>query len=189
MGEPVDWLCDDAEGFADLFSAYYTDSDSECAWVADIGDRTVGYLLGSARPVDPASMWRHALPALTRASAWTSLRAASFYGRMGLDLTLGRSGQPPVDAAAYPAHLHLNLLPHARGKGVGAMMMRAFEGYVMQLGIPGVHLQAFEEHTSAHAFFSSFGFEHHGEAVGAAGFRNRDGTPLTVRTMVKSLVR
>jgi GNAT superfamily N-acetyltransferase len=41
---------------------------------------------------------------------------------------------------AYPAHLHINLAPQARNRGVGRRLLCAFEGDVRAAGLPGLHL-------------------------------------------------
>jgi GNAT superfamily N-acetyltransferase len=41
---------------------------------------------------------------------------------------------------AYPAHLHINLAPAARNRGVGSRLIGAFEHDVRAAGLPGLHL-------------------------------------------------
>lgn len=40
----------------------------------------------------------------------------------------------------YPAHLHINCHADARGKGVGANLLSAFEDHCLKLGVSGLHL-------------------------------------------------
>ena len=40
----------------------------------------------------------------------------------------------------YPAHLHINLAPQARGQGVGSRLIEAFCADAVSAGCPGVHL-------------------------------------------------
>lgn len=40
----------------------------------------------------------------------------------------------------YPAHLHINLAPAARSKGVGSRLIEAFVSDAQAAGLPGVHL-------------------------------------------------
>lgn len=40
----------------------------------------------------------------------------------------------------FPAHLHINCHPDARGKGVGAKLLTLFEDYCRSQKLPGVHL-------------------------------------------------
>jgi hypothetical protein len=40
----------------------------------------------------------------------------------------------------HPAHVHIDLLPHARGKGHGRALMRLQLGQLARRGAVGVHL-------------------------------------------------
>ena len=40
----------------------------------------------------------------------------------------------------YPAHLHINLAPETRNRGVGSRLIGAFEHDVRAAGLPGLHL-------------------------------------------------
>lgn len=42
--------------------------------------------------------------------------------------------------AAYPAHLHINIAPHHRGRGLGAELVMAFRRIVTEAGLPGLHV-------------------------------------------------
>lgn len=41
---------------------------------------------------------------------------------------------------AFPAHLHINLAPEARNRGVGSTLIEAFIADARDAGLPGVHL-------------------------------------------------
>lgn len=42
--------------------------------------------------------------------------------------------------AQFPAHLHINFAPEARGLGLGSLLLREFERRLVEDSIPGVHL-------------------------------------------------
>lgn len=42
--------------------------------------------------------------------------------------------------AAYPAHLHINLAPAYRRRGIGADLIAAFAEQVRDAGVPGLHI-------------------------------------------------
>jgi GrpB-like predicted nucleotidyltransferase (UPF0157 family)/GNAT superfamily N-acetyltransferase len=42
--------------------------------------------------------------------------------------------------AAYPAHLHINLAPVSRGKGIGGALIAAFADAARRAGAPGLHI-------------------------------------------------
>jgi len=60
--------------------------------------------------------------------------------------------------AAYPAHLHIDLLPEWQGKGYGRGLMEAFLAGVHAAGAPRVHLGMVPTNTAARAFYHRLGF-------------------------------
>lgn len=193
MGEPAGWMWRDEPSFADAFSGYYTDVEPESATVAVIDDRVVGYLLGcrdSDRATDPAmAVARHVV---RRGIAFRPGTAPMIW-RSALDVAtdLGRRRVRPGDYAyrdgAYPAHLHINLLPEARGTGVGGRLVRGWLDRLRADGVPGCHLQTMAENTRAVAFFEAMGFERQGRPVLAPGERTRAGERTHILRMAQAL--
>jgi GNAT superfamily N-acetyltransferase len=64
--------------------------------------------------------------------------------------------------AEYPAHLHIDLLPHVQGKGVGRMLIDRLLQELRSRGVPGVHLGADARNKRAIAFYEHLGFVHLG---------------------------
>lgn len=193
MGEPVDWLWRDEESFADMFCGYYTDREPDSALVAEVDGEVQGYLLGcrdSTKAWNPAVVAaRHALrrglafrPG-TAGMLWRS--AADVAG----DVARGRVRPRDYDFAdpAYPAHLHINLLPAVRGTGAGAALVRTWLDELRAAGVPGCHLQTMAENTNAIAFFEAMGFTRHGKVVPAPGERTRTGERTHIQTLVQRL--
>jgi ribosomal protein S18 acetylase RimI-like enzyme len=58
----------------------------------------------------------------------------------------------------YPAHLHIDLLAVAQGKGWGRKMMATFLGKLRELNIPGVELGVGKRNTKAVGFYEATGF-------------------------------
>jgi len=65
---------------------------------------------------------------------------------------------PHLDGGAYPAHLHLNLLPQARGQGLGGRLLDSYLGVLRLGGIRGVQLSTTLENRSALALYQKRGF-------------------------------
>jgi ribosomal protein S18 acetylase RimI-like enzyme len=193
MGEPVEWQWRDRESFADMFSGYYTDREPESASVVTLDGVVSGYLLGcvdSAKAWNPASIaGRHILRrgiAFRRGTAGVVWRTI----RDGLgDLALRRAAVDDLEFSdpLYPAHLHIDLLPEARGIGAGSQLMRSWLDRLRASGVPGCHLQTMAENTSAIAFFTTCGFQLAGPAPRIPGLRSRSGGRLHSQAMVQSL--
>ena len=113
---------------------------------------------------------------------------ASFLWRSILDTLRDRSVPDEyLEGSSWPAHLHINLLPVARGRGAGAALMSAWIGRLRERGCSGVHLGTFFENHNAIAFFGSRGFRRHGGPIRVPGFRTRDRARMHLQWMVRSL--
>jgi ribosomal protein S18 acetylase RimI-like enzyme len=59
---------------------------------------------------------------------------------------------------AYPAHLHIDLLPPFQGAGHGRAMMETFYAAAAQAGASGVHVTVTTANTRALGFYHRLGF-------------------------------
>jgi len=184
MGDPVAAQFGDRDTFAHLFCDWYLLNRPDTCWVVDDADGGVaGYIIASPDRPDEG---RHQREVLTRhlLGRRVILRrdTAGFFARAVADLARDRRALgSPVDHARYPAELHVNLMPAARGRGLGGELMRHLLDRLAHLGVPGVHLGTFGENEGAIAFFESQGFQPVGDPVPNPGFRLQDGSRATVR--------
>jgi ribosomal protein S18 acetylase RimI-like enzyme len=189
MGDPVDWLWRDRESFADLFTGYYTDREPESLFVAESEGDVVGYLTGC---VDSSRVLGRDMRELLRIIGRGALfrpGLAGFFWRSIFDVVRGGSiSEDVLTDARWPAHLHIDLLPKARGRGVGRRLIDRWLVRLRELGSRGVHLGTFAENRNAIRFFEACGFERHGEPAAVPGFRTREGERMHSQWMVQSLV-
>ncbi|MFT5203707.1 MAG: ribosomal protein S18 acetylase RimI-like enzyme [Candidatus Aldehydirespiratoraceae bacterium] len=66
---------------------------------------------------------------------------------------------PAETVAAYPAHLHIDLLPRLQGGGFGRQLMDALFASCRAAGSPAIHLGCSPANTNAIAFYQHLGFE------------------------------
>jgi ribosomal protein S18 acetylase RimI-like enzyme len=191
MGEPVDWLWRDTESFADLFTSYYTDAEPKSALVAELDGVVAGYLLGC---VDSRTVWspatifgRHFLRRGIGFRPGTAGVVWRSFGDLVVDGLHRRLPAVSVYDERWPAHLHIDLLPAIRGRGVGATLIRRWLERLRGLRIPGCHLETLAENHRAIAFFESMGFARRGNPTSAPGLRSPTGARHTVQLMVQSL--
>lgn len=59
----------------------------------------------------------------------------------------------------YPAQGHIDLLPCARGKGIGKASMSFLMNRLYQAGAPGIHLHVSPRNSNAQQFYLAIGFE------------------------------
>ena len=84
-------------------------------------------------------------------------------GATAADTTLNRRLHEPVTtdvglATAYPAHLHIDLLPHPQGAGWGRRLMARLLEQLAVAGVGGVHLGVDAGNAGASAFYERSGF-------------------------------
>jgi RimJ/RimL family protein N-acetyltransferase len=188
MGEPIDWLWRDRESFADLITRYYTDREPESSFVVARGGDVLGYLTGCVdserkRGVAVAEVRRQLLRGgLLRPGFGAFLARAAFDALRDR----GVRGDALFDAR-WPAHLHIDLLPEARERGLGRRLMELWFARLRSLGVPGVHLGTFAENTRAIRFFEACGLVRQGAAAPAPGFRLREGGRMHVQWMARTL--
>jgi len=68
-------------------------------------------------------------------------------------------GALPDGLHDYPSHLHVNLLPWARGGGHGARLLGDFVDGLTRAGSAGVHLRVDPANTAARRFYLRLGFQ------------------------------
>ncbi|TXK19913.1 GNAT family N-acetyltransferase [Homoserinibacter sp. GY 40078] len=151
------WSTDDL--LPDLFLEPYVTYAPEWAWVVDEGDGPVGYVVavpGTRRFVD---WWRR------RWTPWFAERypvpSEPFSEEERLVL---RGYEPEVllvpEVDDYPAHLHIDLLPSAQGRGLGrALIENLLITSLAKAGVPGVHLTMDPTNLAARSFYEAVGFD------------------------------
>lgn len=65
---------------------------------------------------------------------------------------------PESVVAAFPAHLHIDFLPRARGGGHGRALIEWLCAELVGRGVPGVHLGVGSDNANAIAFYEHLGF-------------------------------
>lgn len=153
MGNDATGMFGDDRAIADVYALPYLHGPGCFAWVWDDGGGAVGYVVGTddTRAFQDwfvAEWWpsRPARAVQTEADRWL-LPAAVDPERMLTDL---------VDE--YPAHLHIDLLPEAQGRGAGRALIDAAVDGLRGRGVPGVHLVAAKANAGAQAFYPRVGF-------------------------------
>jgi len=130
----------------------------ETVSVAEDDEGVAGYILG---PADT-----RAFEAQMEAQWWPPLRArysdpvsapASPDERM-CHLIHHPARLPDSIVAAYPAHLHINLLPRLRGRGIGQALVDRWRNAVAARGAMGARLVVGTRNARAVHFYRAYGF-------------------------------
>ena len=81
--------------------------------------------------------------------------------------TMRRDALAPVWVEDYPAHLHIDLLPRAQGKGLGRQLFETWTRQAVAAGASGVHLGVSKSNLNAIQFYEHMGMKRHEDAGGA----------------------
>ncbi|MHC3475487.1 GNAT family N-acetyltransferase [Streptomyces sp. 7R007] len=145
--------------FPAIFAAPYVHLEPELAFVLDDGrGAAVGYVLGTADTRRFVEDFR---------TRWLPLVADRYPEPAGPPKNADEAMIPLLhhpermivpEVAAYPAHLHIDLLPEWQGRGHGRALMRAFLQALQDQGVPAVHLCMLTANTPARAFYDRLGF-------------------------------
>lgn len=166
-GDDASALYRDPRLLGEVYVGPYLRFAPEFALVAEDDESAGGYALGAA---DTA-----AFEAACESSWWPALRRR---------YPLAAGDEPSADAevvrvihdpprapaeliSAYPAHVHVDLLPRFQGSGYGRRMMTALFDKLAEAGAGGVHLGVSERNTNAIGFYRRIGMEEHSRTDGA----------------------
>lgn len=142
----------------DIFVGPYLRFAPELALTADDGVRAAGYALA----VLDTQRFEETLDA----SWWPALREiypAPGPGPLsGEDELLAMVHDPSLTRhpalPGFPSHLHIDLMEHLRGEGLGERMMLELFGRLREAGSPGVHLGVAASNLGAQRFYARLGF-------------------------------
>lgn len=155
-------------------------------FVAETGGELVGYLTGCPPGSSLPSEDDRIVRALSRPSVLVRPATWRFVGRAAIDTVraraeTGSSGE--LRDPRWPAHLHIDVAPQARGTGAADGLMDA---WISRLDGAGCYLQTLVENPRAIRFFERFGFLPHGPTSTVPGVRYRGGRVHQL-TMVRPL--
>ncbi|MCS5713803.1 GNAT family N-acetyltransferase [Herbiconiux sp. CPCC 205716] len=139
-GRDATALHPDPRVLTDRWAAPYLDLEPELAVLAELDGDVLGYVLGTA----------------------DTARFAERFAAHPSSLTADErkehaAGLISPEAARLPAHLHIDLLPAAQGRGAGRSLIEAFVA-ALPAGTAGVHLVVDPANTGAQAFYPRVGF-------------------------------
>lgn len=150
-----------------IFAAPYAFLEPDLTFVLDDGGRAVGYVLGTADTASFVEAYRTSWLPLVRERfpVLDGPPTSPSEIMVGLLHNPGRMILPEL--AAYPAHLHIDLLPEQQRRGYGRALMYAFLDALHGKGVEAVHLGMVSTNTAARAFYDRLDF--HDIPVAEAG--------------------
>lgn len=160
-GGPQESFFRDREFVADLVTRYYTDFEPALTWVVEGENGVTGYLTGALDTGRQrrVTAWRILPGAVLRAVGRGVLFQRETWrmvGALGRTLFAGCGKSGPWES--YPAHLHINLLPVARGQGTGQQLAELFFAAARAAGVTGVQVSVRADNAGGCDFFQRLGF-------------------------------
>jgi ribosomal protein S18 acetylase RimI-like enzyme len=159
-GDDASQSFDDPKALGHIYVGPYLKLEPHLALVLEDAAGVCGYALGaldSKRFYDaylnqwlPELRRRHPEPTGDRARWTRTQRVIHEYYHPEIFM--------PAPYEHYPSHLHIDLLPHARGRGLGRAMMNALLDELAARGSPGVHLGMGATNARAERFYKKIGF-------------------------------
>ena len=162
LGKPVENFFYDREIFADMVISYYTDFEPGSLWVAQDGQRVVGYLSGC---LDTARYIRILLLKIIPKVLFRAIKSGALWHKDTVCLVksafksirLGGLNRKDI-STLYPAHLHINLEDDYRHKGFGKVLVEKFIDQARLARKSGVHASTSFDNQPARNFFERMGF-------------------------------
>ncbi|WP_069385321.1 GNAT family N-acetyltransferase [Cellulosimicrobium cellulans] len=157
-GDDATGLYADPRLLGEVYLGAYLALEPELAFVVDDGGVAAGYVLGARDTV--------AFEAACERAWWPALREryplGSFSEGSRDEALVRHIHAPPVAragvVAAYPSHLHVDLLPAAQGGGDGRRLLQTLFDALRSAGSPGVHLGVARDNPRAVGFYRHLGF-------------------------------
>jgi len=186
IGNPIDPVFEDRELFADFLTGYYTDWESESAFVLEVDGEVKGYLLGSRKPLRQQlyNIYQNAGLFLRGILHYPRYNTAS---RRFVHWILYHGWREVPAAPRRAAHFHINLLPEARNVATTRALMDAYLKYLHDHGEKRVYGQmvTFESRRGA-KMFERYGFRVLNRSE-ISKYRKFHPEPVFLCTVIKNL--
>jgi GNAT superfamily N-acetyltransferase len=174
-GAPASEVWGHHASLAEVYLTPYLDREPASTFVVTADGRPVGYLAGCVDDAAFPSEEARTEAAMKKYGLWRMSGPRRFFLRAAVDLTICTVRRIPVARGLsdprWPSHLHLDLMPVARGTGAAGDLMELWFERLREVGSPGCYLQTSYENPRAIAFFERAGFRRYGDTPVVPGSR------------------
>ena len=156
-GQNASELYSDPQLLGQFYAAPYAVLESELCFILPLSAKPVGYILGTKDSLQfEKKCEKEWFPVLREKYPLPAVEDDSMDARIMRLIHTGHKVKPELDS--YPAHLHIDLLPEAQGKGQGRAMMDTFIDKLIELDVPALHLEVGKSNPGAIQFYQRMGF-------------------------------
>jgi ribosomal protein S18 acetylase RimI-like enzyme len=158
-GEDASHLLRDPSLLGHVYAGPYLELAPHLAFVVEDDDGVAGYILGAADTAEfECRLEREWWPELQRRYPTYRTDGDAVFDDLLIAL-MHSPARAPVDlVAAYPSHLHIDLLPRSQGQGWGRRLIDTLVERLRATGSHGLHLGVATANTNAQAFYRAVGF-------------------------------
>lgn len=189
QGSPTESLWGHPESEARIYLEPYMDHEPDSLFLAESDGELLGYLTGCVDSDTFPSEDRRIADAIRAHRLILHRQPALFFARSAFDAVRAVVRRTPsageIHDPRWPSHLHINVVPEARGTGAADGLMECWFERLRSAGSPGCYLQTLVENTRAVRFFQRMGFTPHGATPPVPGLRYQ-GKRVHQQTMVQN---
>ncbi|WP_108397803.1 GNAT family N-acetyltransferase [Devosia submarina] len=157
-GQDASRLHNDPDLIGHIYAAPYAVLEPAQALVAEDEQGVAGYLVGTFDTDRFAEqLEQHWWPALRERYA-DPTRKLTEADRARVESIMQPERNPADLVETYPAHIHMNLLPRLRGKGIGRALVQKWVVQARGAEVRGIHLGASAGNAGGIAFWQKVGF-------------------------------
>ncbi|GBD92423.1 ribosomal-protein-alanine N-acetyltransferase [bacterium BMS3Abin04] len=157
-GKDASHLFNDPNLLAHFYAAPYAVLEPELCFILTADKKPCGYILGTKDSENFASESDKKWFSILRPQYPIGEKYKSAMESRIVQL-IHEGYKPKPELLNYPAHLHIDLLPVAQGKGMGRKMIDTFINKLRDLKIPALHLEVGKKNENAVLFYQKVGFE------------------------------
>lgn len=159
-GKDATALHRDGRMIGHIYSVPYAVLSPETVFVAEEGEGVCGYIAGAFDTVAfEERLEREWWPALRKRYPEPSGDPSSWDADQQRSFAIHRPRRTPAALTdPFPAHIHMNLLPHTQGQGIGSALLDRWLSNARAHSVKGVHLGANVGNHNGVRFWASRGF-------------------------------
>jgi ribosomal protein S18 acetylase RimI-like enzyme len=158
-GEDATPLLRDPALLGHVYAGPYLELAPDLAFVVEDDDGVAGYILGAADTAEfEDRLERDWWPELRRRYPTLQTHGDAALDDLLIALMHSPARAPADLVAAYPSHLHIDLLPRLQGQGWGRRLIDTLVERLRATGSHGLHLGVAAANANAQAFYRAVGF-------------------------------
>ncbi len=155
-GRDASALYNDPDLVGHVYVGPYITHAPDLCFVLEKDGRALGYILGCGDTAAFAAWLEQSWYPLLRIRYPLQGRYTALEQRMVGHIHNGYTLRKEL--SAYPAHLHIDIVPQGQGQGAGRALMHRFTDTLKNKKVPAVHLEVGKKNQSAIAFYKRLGF-------------------------------